>query len=60
MAGPLHWDVTNAGEERDPLWTCAAMPRDMPCGVGAGGGTRPRYLIVCLWRRLSASHHRSF
>ena len=29
--------------------------------VGGGGvGTRPRYLIVCLWRRLLASRHCSF
>ena len=27
---------------------------------GGGVGTRPRYLIVCLWRRLSASRHCSF
>ena len=27
---------------------------------GGGGGTRPRYLIVCLWRRLLASRHCSF
>ena len=25
--------------------------------VGGGVGTRPRYLIVCLWRRLLASRH---
>ena len=24
---------------------------------GGGGGTRPRYLIVCLWRRLLATAH---
>ena len=24
---------------------------------GGGFGTRPRYLIVCLWRRLLASRH---
>ena len=29
-------------------------------GSGGGGGARPRYLIVCLWRRLLASRHRSF
>ena len=27
---------------------------------GGGVGTRPRYLIVCLWRRLLASRHCSF
>ena len=27
---------------------------------GGGGGTRPWYLIVCLWRRLLASRHCSF
>ena len=27
---------------------------------GGGFGTRPRYLIVCLWRRPLASRHRSF
>ena len=27
---------------------------------GGGVGTRPQYLIVCLWRRLLASHHCSF
>ena len=31
------------------------------CGRGGGGvGTRPRYQIVCLWRRLLASRHCSF
>ena len=35
---------------------CEAMPE---CKWG-GGGTRPRYLIVCLWRRLLASRHCSF
>ena len=30
------------------------------CGGGGGVGTRPRYLIVCLWRRLLASRHCSF
>ena len=29
-------------------------------GGGVVGGTRPRYLIVCLWRRLLASRHCSF
>ena len=29
-------------------------------GGGGGFGTRPRYLMVCLWRRLLASRHRSF
>ena len=29
-------------------------------GGGGGVGTRPRYLIVCLWRRLLASRHCSF
>ena len=29
-------------------------------GGGGGLGTRPRYLIVCLWRRLLASRHCSF
>ena len=28
--------------------------------LGGGVGTRPRYLIVCLWRRPLASHHCSF
>ena len=27
---------------------------------GGGVGTRPRYLMVCLWRRLLASRTRSF
>ena len=27
---------------------------------GGGVGTRPRYWIVCLWRRLLASHHGSY
>ena len=27
---------------------------------GGGVGTRPRYLIVCLWQRLLASHHCPF
>ena len=27
---------------------------------GGGVGTRPRYLIVCLWRRPLASRHRPF
>ena len=31
-----------------------------PQEEGGGGGTRPRYLIVCLWRRLLASCHCSF
>ena len=29
-------------------------------GGGGGSGTRPRYLIVCLWRRLLVSRRRSF
>ena len=29
-------------------------------GGGGGFGTRPRYLIVCLWRRLLAYRHCSF
>ena len=29
-------------------------------GGGGGVGTRPRYLIVCLWRRLLASRHCPF
>ena len=28
--------------------------------VGGGGGTRPRYQVVCLWRCLLASRHCSF
>ena len=28
--------------------------------AGAGFGTRPRYSVVCLWRRLLASRHFSF
>ena len=31
-----------------------------PRGGGGGVGTRPQYLIVCLWRRLLASRHCSF
>ena len=27
------------------------------CRGGGGVGTRPQYLIVCLWRRLLASRH---
>ena len=30
------------------------------CRGGGGFGTRPRYLIVCLWRRLLTSRHCSF
>ena len=33
--------------------------RDLHRG-GGGVGTRPRYLIVCLWQRLLASRHCSF
>ena len=34
--------------------------RSGAAGGGGGVGTRPRYLIVCLWRRLLASRHCSF
>ena len=34
----------------------ATAPSD-PLRGGGGVGTRPRYLIVCLWRRLLASRH---
>ena len=38
-----------------PTWWA---PRRL--GGGGGFGTRPRYLIVCLWRRLLASRHCTF
>ena len=34
--------------------------RDVLSPGGGGVGTRPRYLIVCLWRRLLASRHCTF
>ena len=51
-------------------WACRALHNNVSrysslssrCAPGGGGGvgTRPRYLIVCLWQRLLASRHRSF
>ena len=45
----------------DPLSFCHIRPRrGDTCGGGGGGGgvgTRPRYRILCLWRRLLASRH---
>ena len=40
----------------------ACTPKGMGCTCQGGGGvgTRPQYLIVCLWRRLLASRHCSF
>ena len=42
---------------RESLWSGGGSP-----GGGGGGrlGTRPRYSVVCLWRRLLASHRCSF
>ena len=44
-----YWGLQNAS------WLCWAA-----AAGGGGVGTRPRYLIVCLWRRLLASRHCSF
>ena len=44
-----------------PRWL-TVRPAD-PLGLDqrrGGFGTRPRYLIVCLWRHLLVSHHCSF
>ena len=61
------------GPAMDERKRLAATPRDTRglrvwgrasvtamCGRGGGVGTRPRYLIVCLWRRLLASRQCSF
>ena len=52
MAQPDFPDGNFRSFQRCSLWS----------GGGGGGavGTRPRYLIVCLWRRLLASRHCSF
>ena len=45
------------------FWTSTPPPLTVgrrPGGGGGGFGTRPWCLIVCLWRRLLASRHRSF
>ena len=39
---------------------CSIAPQEVCVGGGGGVGTRPQYLIVCLWRRLLASRHCSF
>ena len=61
--------------ERDAAWWAGVRPYRPPMPSravllppwvaphllrGRGGGTRPRYLIVCLWRCLLASRHCSF
>ena len=46
-----------------PLSSQAPFPEAPPSfrgRWGGGVGTRPRHLIVCLWRRLLASRHCTF
>ena len=43
-----------------PSGSACASGHRCVCAGGGGVGIRPRYLIVCLWRRLLASRHCSF
>ena len=55
---PCQWTPHAKGP---PPFERRNIARAIDFGGGGGGvGTRPRYLIVCLWRRLLASRHCSF
>ena len=55
------WDqkmvCTKNGPTRFPPPLSIPFPPTMVTLILGGFGTRPRYLIVCLWRRLLASRH---
>ena len=52
---------TKNGPTRFSLLQNVGFSHDGHFGVCVGGvGTRPRYQVVCLWRRLLASRHGSF
>ena len=62
LSGRGHTDICDTCDAK----RCEGTPFRDHLAEGGGGrggegcGTRPRYLIVCLWRRLLASRHCTF